>query len=89
MKKDIESILEEISKNKFLSRTTEKLSDEEKKKVDSIVRNFVENFVLSTQELIEKAEDPNVKSQIRKILEDNVSASTSITSEIDLSKNND
>ncbi len=68
-KQTVESILEQISKDPLLSETNKQLSDEEKEKVNEIVKSFVANFVLPLEELVKKAtEDPAVKQEIRSLL---------------------
>jgi 2-oxo-4-hydroxy-4-carboxy--5-ureidoimidazoline (OHCU) decarboxylase len=69
MKETKESILEKISKDPKFSNVSKKLSDEERKKVDGIISNFVEQFILPLQDLVDQAKDPQVKQDIRKILE--------------------
>lgn len=68
-KQTVETILEEIAKDPLLSETNKQLSDEEREKVNGIVKSFVENFVLPLEELVRKAtEDPEVKQEIRTLL---------------------
>ena len=73
MKETKESIIEKISKDPKFSNVSKNLNDEERKKVDGIISNFVEQFILPLQDLVEKAKDPQVKQDIRKILESNKS----------------
>ena len=68
-KQTIESMLEDIANDPFFSETNKRLSDEEKQKVDDIVKGFLQNFVLPLNELVQKAtEDPEIKNEIRALL---------------------
>lgn len=68
-KQTVESILEQISNDPLLSDASKQLSEEEKEKVNGIVKSFVENFVLPLEELVKRAtEDPEIKEEIRALL---------------------
>ncbi len=68
-KQTVESILEQISNDPLLSEANKQLSEEEKEKVNGIVKSFVENFVLPLEELVKRAtEDPEIKQEIRSLL---------------------
>lgn len=69
MKRTKESILEEIAKDPKFAGVSKQLSDEEKKKVDGIISNFLDNFILPLQDLALQANDPQVKQDIRKLLQ--------------------
>lgn len=69
-KKTLEQLMEEICTNPSFIDANQKLSDEEKNKVDGMVRNFVQNFVLPLEELVATATtDPEVMKEIRNILQ--------------------
>lgn len=68
-KKTVEDVLKEITQDSRVLEATDRLPEEEKVKLDGMLRNFVENFIIPLQELVDKAsEDPQVKEQIREIM---------------------
>lgn len=69
-KQTLEEIVKEIEKDPLISEANKNLSEEEKRKVDNVVKNFIQNFVLPLQDLVQQAEEnPEIRSNIRSILE--------------------
>ena len=65
----VEDALKQINEDPTFSEALKRLSPEEKQKVDSIVQSFLDNFIHPIQNLVEQADNPDTKAEIRKILE--------------------
>lgn len=68
MKTNKTNLFEEILQDPKFVAIKEKLKEEERKKVENLVSNFVGSFLIPLEELIEKAKDPEVKKEIENIL---------------------